>query len=83
MSVLRRSRAILVDNKESSNKILVRLIEKLLEENKRACHTKLKYALWEDRISTKRAMGMSSFQLVYGAEVIFLASSGFPVMKLL
>ena len=30
---------------ESSNKSLVRIINKLLEENKRAWHTKLKYAL--------------------------------------
>ena len=68
---------------ESSNKILVRIIKKLLEENKRAWHIKLKYALWDDRISTKRAIGMSPFQLVYGAEVVFPASLGVPVMKLL
>ena len=30
---------------ESSNKSLVRIIKKLLEDNKRAWHTKLKYAL--------------------------------------
>ena len=68
---------------ESSNKIMVRIIKKPLEENKRAWHTKLKYALWADRISTKRAIGMSPFQLVYGTEVIFPASLGVPVMKLL
>ena len=44
---------------------------------------KLKYALWADRISTKRAIGMLLFQLVYGADVIFPASLGIPVMKLL
>ena len=32
---------------------------------------------------TKRAIGMSPFQLVYGAEVRFPSSLGFPVMKLL
>ena len=52
---------------ESSNKILVRIIKKLFEENKRSRYTKLKYALWEDMISTKKAIGMSPFQLVYGA----------------
>ena len=67
---------------ESSNKSLVRIIKKLLEDNKKAWHTKLKYALWAGRISTKRAIGMSPFQLVYGAEVIFIASLGVPVMKL-
>ena len=68
---------------ESSNKSLVRIIKKLLEDNKRAWHTKLKYALWVDRINTKRAIGMSPFQLVYGAELVFPASLGVPVMKLL
>ena len=65
------------------NKFLVRIINKLLEENKRAWHTKLKYALWEDMISTKRVIGMSAFQLVYGEEVIFLVSLGFIVMNLI
>ena len=68
---------------ESSNKSLVKIIKNLLEDNKRAWHTKLKYVLWEDRISTKRAIGMYPFMLVYGAEVIFPASLGLPVMKLL
>ena len=68
---------------EYSNKILMRIIKKLLEDNKRAWHTKLKYGLWDDIINTKRAIGMSPFQLVYGAEVVFLTSLGVPVMKLL
>ena len=66
---------------ESSNKSLVRIIRKLLEDNKRSWHTKLKYALWDDMISTKRAIGMSPFQLVYGSEVVFLASLGVTVMR--
>ena len=66
---------------ESSNKSLVRIIKKLLEDNKRAWHTKLKYALWVNRISTKREIRMSPFQLVYGTEVIFPPSLGVPVMK--
>ena len=56
-------------------------MKKLLEDNKRTWHTKLKYALWDDRISTKRTIGMSPFQLVYGIEVVFLASLGVLVMK--
>ena len=35
---------------ESSNKSLVRIIEELLEDNIKAWHLKLKYALWEDRV---------------------------------
>ena len=47
---------------EYSNKNLVRIIKKLLEDNRISWNTKLKYALWVDRISTKRAIGMSPFQ---------------------
>ena len=68
---------------ESSNKSLVRIIKKLLEDNKKSWHTKLKYALWADRISTKRAIGMSPFQLVYGVEEVFPAYLGILVMELL
>ena len=68
---------------ESSNKSLVRVIKNLLEENKRAWHTKLKYALWAYRIGTQRAIGMSPFQLLDEAEVIFIVYLGLFVMKLL
>ena len=60
----------------------MRIIKNLLEVNKRSWHTKLKYALWEDRIST-REIGMSPFQLVYAAEVVFPVSLVLVVMKLL
>ena len=66
---------------KSLNKSLVRIIKKLLEDNKRSCHTNLKYALWADRISTKRVIGMSPFQLVYGTEVVFSTSLGVLVMR--
>ena len=68
---------------ESSNKSLVKMINKLLQENKRAWHSKLKFALWANRISTKSALGTSPFQLGYGLNVVFYASLGLPVMKYL
>lgn len=68
---------------KSSNKSLVRIIKKLLEDNKKAWHAKLKFALWVDRVSTKKSIGTSPFQLVYGTDVIFLASLGAPMMKFL
>ena len=58
---------------EYPKEILVRIIKKLLEYNKRAWHTKLIYSLWDDRVSTKRALGVSPFQLVYGSEAVFLS----------
>ena len=62
---------------------MIRIIKKLLQENKRSWHIKLKYALWVDKVSTKRDIGMSPFQLVYGTDVIFPASLGVSVMKFL
>jgi hypothetical protein len=68
---------------ESSNKSLIRIIKKLLEENKKAWNAKLKFALWADRVSTKKSIGTSPFQLVYGTDAIFPASLGSLVMKYL
>lgn len=47
------------------------VLKKLLDINPRDWHIKLKYALWEDRIRTKNALGMSPFQFVYGIESVF------------
>jgi hypothetical protein len=68
---------------ESSNKSLVRIIKKLLQENKKAWHKKLIHALWADRITPKRSIATSPFQIVYGTEAIFPTTLGLPVMKLL
>ena len=68
---------------ESSNKNLVRIIKKLLEENKKAWYSKMKFYLWEDTVSTKKSIGTSPFHLVYGTDVIFTASLGAPMMKFL
>jgi hypothetical protein len=64
---------------ESSNKSMVKIIKKILEENKRAWDSKLKYALWDDRVSTKREIGTSPFQLVYGMEVVFPVQLSFQL----
>ena len=68
---------------ESSNKSLIRIIKKLLEDNKKASNAKLKFDLWEDRISTKKSISTSPFQLIYGTDAIFPASLGSQVMKYL
>jgi hypothetical protein len=67
---------------ESSNKILITVIKKVLTENKKAWHIHLKYALWANRISTKRSIGISPFQMVYGTNVILPINLALPVMKL-
>ena len=65
---------------ESSNKSLLRIIKKLLQGTKKVRHTKLIHALWDDRISVKKSIGTSPFQLVYASEVISFSSLSFPMM---
>ncbi|XP_057863758.2 uncharacterized protein LOC131071814 [Cryptomeria japonica] len=51
---------------ESSNKNLFNIMRKLVSENFRDWHKRLHEALWANRTSPKRAIGMSPFELVYG-----------------
>jgi hypothetical protein len=62
---------------ESTNKNLVRIIKRLIEDKPRQWHTLLTYALWEDHTTTKVSTGCTPFQLVYGQEAIFLPSWNF------
>eukprot|EP00253_Pinus_taeda_P002160 PITA_02160 len=59
---------------ESSNKSLVNIIKKLLEINKKSWHERLFNALWADRVSQKKSIGMSPFELVYGVDIVFPTS---------
>jgi hypothetical protein len=68
---------------ESSNKTLIRIIKNLLTENKKSWDSKIKYALWADRISTKKSLETSPFHLLYGVDTIFPTHLGIPVLKLL
>ena len=68
---------------ESSNNSLVKIIKKLLEDNKKPWHTKLVHALWADKLTLKKSIGMSPYQLVYGTDAIFPNSLGVLVMKLI
>ena len=67
---------------ESSNKSLVTIIKKLLEENKNSWHNNLVHALWADRLTTKKSIGMSPYHLVYGIEAVFPTILGVPMIKL-
>jgi transposase InsO family protein len=55
---------------ESTNKNLVRIIKRLIEDKPHQWHTLLNYAIWADRTTTKVSTGCTPFQLVYGQEVI-------------
>ena len=66
---------------KSSNKSLVRIIRKLLADNKRNLDTQLFYALWVDKVSNKRSIISSHFQIVYRAEAVIPVQLALPVMK--
>eukprot|EP00253_Pinus_taeda_P031465 PITA_31465 len=68
---------------ESSNKSLINIIKKLLEENKKNWPRKLTNSLWADILSTKKSIGMSPYEIVYGMEAKFPSSLGIPTIKLL
>jgi hypothetical protein len=67
---------------ESSNKSLIKIIKRWLEDNKKAWDSKMKFPLWVDRVTTKRSLGISPFQLVYGTEAVFPSHLALPVEKL-
>jgi len=67
---------------ESSNKILINIIKKVLDENKRSWHVHLKYALWANRIGTKKYIRISPFQMAYGTYAVLAINLALPVMKL-
>jgi hypothetical protein len=68
---------------KSSNKILIWVIKKLLQDNKNAWHKNIICVLWADKITTKNSISTSPFQIVYGAEEFFPTSLGFLAMILL
>ena len=41
----------------------------------------MKFSLWADRVTTKRSIGISPFQLVYGAEAVLPSQLAIPVAK--
>jgi hypothetical protein len=68
---------------EYSNKSLINIIKMLLEDDKKAWDSNLKFSLWDDRVTTKISLGISPFQLVYGVEAIFPTQLSFLVVNLL
>jgi hypothetical protein len=66
---------------ESSNKSFIKIIRKLLEDNKKSWDSKLKFSLWADRVTIKKSTGTSPFKLVYGTDAIFPVQLVLPVAK--
>jgi hypothetical protein len=55
---------------KASNKILIRLIKKKIEESPRRWHEVLSQALWAHLISKHGATKVTPFELVFGQEVV-------------
>eukprot|EP00253_Pinus_taeda_P013134 PITA_13134 len=55
---------------ESTNKNLIKIIKRTIEQNHRNWHKSLVFALWADRITQKASIGTSPFNLMYGKEAI-------------
>ena len=55
---------------ESSNKILVKIIKKIVQDNKADWDQKLDSALYLFRTTFKVTTGMTPFRLVYGLEAV-------------
>jgi transposase InsO family protein len=55
---------------EASNKSIVKLIKRKIEEYLRRWHEVLSEALWAHRVSKHRAIQVTPFELVFGQEVV-------------
>ena len=56
---------------EFSNKTLVNILKKTIACNQENWDTKLKFSLWENKVTTRRSTGKSPFELVYGTIALF------------
>ncbi|XP_057869202.2 uncharacterized protein LOC131076157 [Cryptomeria japonica] len=66
---------------KSSNKSILKIIKRMLEKNKKAWNSKLKFALWADRLTIKKAIGKSPFELVYGSQARIIVNNLLPIKK--
>ena len=67
---------------ESSNKKLINILKKAFGNNKNSWDSKIKYALWDDRIIKKNAIGKTPFELVYGLIVSLPLYLQLPTMNM-
>ena len=68
---------------ESSNKNLIKLLKRMVGENRKSWDTELKYALLADRTTVKRIIGKSPFELEYGKHCRLPINLQIPVYELL
>eukprot|EP00253_Pinus_taeda_P028317 PITA_28317 len=67
---------------DSTNKNLIRIIKRTVDQNQKNWHKTLVNALWADRITKKASIGTSPFNLVYGKEVVLPTHLMIPSLSL-
>eukprot|EP00253_Pinus_taeda_P018292 PITA_18292 len=67
---------------ESTNKNLIKIIKRTIEQNHKNWHKSLIFALWADRITQKASIGSSPFKLFYGKEVVLPTNLILPSLAL-
>jgi transposase InsO family protein len=55
---------------EAFNKVLCKLLKKVVSQNKKQWHEKLLNNVWAYRTTTRTSTGMTPYSLVYGGEVV-------------
>ena len=68
---------------ESSNKTLVRILNKTIAQNKIDWDSKLQFSLWASRVTTRRSTGKSPFELVYGTKAFLPSQLINPMVALI
>ena len=59
----------------------MRALKKTISENQKNWDSQLKFALWANRITSKRATGKSPYELVYGRAAVFPVQLALPVAR--
>eukprot|EP00253_Pinus_taeda_P018977 PITA_18977 len=67
---------------ESTNKNLIKIIKRTIEQNHKNWHKSLIFALWADRITQKASIGSSPFKLLYGKEAVLPTNLVLPSLAL-
>ena len=68
---------------ESTNKTLMKILKKTIAENQRDWDSKLKFAMWAARVTTRRSIEKSPFELVYGTRALFPSQLVKPIIAMI
>jgi hypothetical protein len=60
---------------------MINVIKKVLNDKKKSWHVHLKYSLWVNQIGTKKSIDTSTFQMVYGNDMVLPINLAPPIMK--